>query len=192
MTWPVPWLVLQGLYLGDALRCLEISTGVGLNSFCPWSFKLGRKTKTIAIHLQEVHYRMAIMCNICQAITSITTQGVLDQHSGCKAKCMTESMQSMKGMKRPKSSIRKRSPSHRGKKAASKSLRSDAAQKLCWAEFCSVPSLFPPSQSSEWPLILYSGSLLNSFLNEPLLNQMNCLILFVSHICCNVMVLSII
>ena len=39
---------------------------VGLKLFCPWCFKLGGNTKTIAIHLTEIHYLLAIACDICQ------------------------------------------------------------------------------------------------------------------------------
>ena len=46
----------------------------------------GGNIKTIAIHLREVHYRMVIVCNICQSFTSTNTQSILDHHSGCKAK----------------------------------------------------------------------------------------------------------
>ena len=54
---------LQGLYMSDAFQCSNVSTGVGLKLFCPWCFMLGRNTETIAIHLREVHYHLAIMCD---------------------------------------------------------------------------------------------------------------------------------
>ena len=48
-----------------------------------------------------------------------------------------------------------------------------------------------PAYSVQWMIICFvSGSLLNSFLSEPSLNQMNCLILFVSCISFNVVELT--
>ena len=32
---------LQGLHLSNAFRCFNVSSSVGLKSFCPWCFKLG-------------------------------------------------------------------------------------------------------------------------------------------------------
>ena len=55
---------LQGLHMSDTFWCSNISTGVGLKSFCPWCFKLGRNTETIAIHFREVHYHLAIVCDL--------------------------------------------------------------------------------------------------------------------------------
>ena len=78
---------LQGLHLGNVIRCPNISAGVELKSFWPWCFKLGRNTETI-VYLWEVHYRMAIMCDICLAFAGMTTQSVLDHCSGCKMKDM--------------------------------------------------------------------------------------------------------
>ena len=54
-------VILQGLHLGNTFRCPNVSASMGLKSFCPWCLKLGGDTKAIAIHSQEVHYRMAIM-----------------------------------------------------------------------------------------------------------------------------------
>ena len=58
-----------------------------LKSFCPWCVRLGENTKGIAMHLWEVHYKIAVMCNICQAFACMSVQRILDPHSGCKAKC---------------------------------------------------------------------------------------------------------
>ena len=77
---------LQGLHLGDTLRHPNISTGMGLKLFCPWCFKLGRNIETITIHLWEVHYRMVTVCDICQVFAGMTTQSILDHHSGYKVK----------------------------------------------------------------------------------------------------------
>ena len=77
---------LQELSSGNAFRCPNVSASVGLKSFCPWCLKLGGNTETIAIHLWDVHYRMAIVCKICQALTGMSTQNILDHHSGCKEK----------------------------------------------------------------------------------------------------------
>ena len=52
--------------------------------FSPWYFKLGGNTETIAIHLREVHYHLAIACDLCQSFASMLAQVVLEHHSGCK------------------------------------------------------------------------------------------------------------
>ena len=78
---------LQGLHSVDSFRCPNVSASMGLKSFCPWCLKLGGNTETIPIHLWEVHYRMAIMCNICWAFGAMSAQSVLGHHSGYKAKC---------------------------------------------------------------------------------------------------------
>ena len=77
---------LQGLHLGDAFRCSNTSFSVGLKSFWPWCFKFGGNTETIATCLREVHYRLAIACNLCKLFASTSIQNILDHCSGCKAK----------------------------------------------------------------------------------------------------------
>ena len=42
--------------------------------------------ETIATHLREVHYWLAITCNICKAFASMSAQIILEHHSGCKVK----------------------------------------------------------------------------------------------------------
>ena len=59
---------------------------MGLKSFCPWCFKLGGNTETIAIQLREVHFSLAIACDICQLFTSMSVQVVLEHQSGCGTK----------------------------------------------------------------------------------------------------------
>ena len=68
-----------------AFRCSNILARMGLKSIYPWCLKLGN-TGMIVIHLSEVHYRMAIVCDICQSFAGMNTQSVLDHCSGCKAK----------------------------------------------------------------------------------------------------------
>ena len=62
---------LQGLYTSDAFRQFNMSSSVRLKSFCPWCFKLGGNTDTIATHLWEVHYRLAIVCDVCKVFASM-------------------------------------------------------------------------------------------------------------------------
>ena len=76
----------------------NISTSMGLKSFCPLSLKLGRNTETTAIHPWEVHYRMAIVCNICCAFAAMSILSIVDHHSGCQAKCNKECV---KGLQKP-------------------------------------------------------------------------------------------
>ena len=42
--------------------------------------------ETITTHLREVHYQLAITCEICKAFASMLVQIVLEHHSGCKVK----------------------------------------------------------------------------------------------------------
>ena len=63
-----------------------MSASVGLKSFCPGCFKLWGNTKTIATHLWEVHYQLAISCDLCKSFASMSVQGILEHHSGCKVK----------------------------------------------------------------------------------------------------------
>ena len=75
---------LQGLHTSDAFWHLNVSAGVELKSFCPWCFKLGGNTETIAIHLREVWYHLAIVCAICQSFASMSAEVVLEHHSQFK------------------------------------------------------------------------------------------------------------
>ena len=49
--------------------------------------------ETIAIHLCEVHYWMAIACDICWVFASMTVQNIQDHWSVCKWKCDKEHME---------------------------------------------------------------------------------------------------
>ena len=40
----------------------------------------------IATNLREVHYQLAIACNLCKSLTSMSVQSILEHCSGCKAK----------------------------------------------------------------------------------------------------------
>ena len=75
---------LQGLYTNDTFWHSNVSPGVGLKLFCPWCFKLGGSTETIAVHLREVHYCLAIVCDLCHLFASMLVQVLLEHHSGCK------------------------------------------------------------------------------------------------------------
>ena len=75
---------LQGLHTSDAFRCSNVSSSIGLKSFCPWCFKFGGNTETIATHLQEVHYRLAIVCDVCKAFASMSMQVMLEHCAGCQ------------------------------------------------------------------------------------------------------------
>ena len=115
---------LQGLHLCDTFRCPNVSTSVGLKLFCPWYLKLGGNTETIAIHLWEVHYMMAIACDKCQAFCSMSTQSILDHHWGWKAK---HDKEHVKCEGPTKARNRKKS---QGQKDVSQSHGPDAAKKL--------------------------------------------------------------
>ena len=68
----------------------------------------GRNTKWITVHLREVHYRMVIVCNICQSFVGMHAQSILDHHSGCKAKHNKENME-QEGQEKVKQSHEKKS-----------------------------------------------------------------------------------
>ena len=86
-------VVLQGLHLGSALKHPSICAGVGLKSFCLWCFKLSRSTEMVAIHLLEVHYQMAIACDICWVFASMTVQNIWDHQPVCKGNSNKEHME---------------------------------------------------------------------------------------------------
>ena len=65
---------LQGLHLSNAFRCSNVSSSVGLKSFCPWCFKLGGTPETIATHLRELHYQLGITCNLIMSFASMSVQ----------------------------------------------------------------------------------------------------------------------
>ena len=77
---------LQGQHTSDAFQCSNVSSSVGLKSFCPWCFKLDGNMETIATHLREVHYWLAIVCDICKAFANMLAQVMLKHHAGCKVK----------------------------------------------------------------------------------------------------------
>ena len=77
---------LQGLHLGDAFKCPSISAVVGLKSFHSWCLKLGGNTEMITVHLCEVHYQMAVACDICWAFASMAAQNIQDYWLECKEK----------------------------------------------------------------------------------------------------------
>ena len=77
---------LQGLHTINAFWCSNVSSRVELKSFCPWCFKLGSNRETIATHLREVHYHLAIAYDICKAFASMSAQAMLEHHMGCEVK----------------------------------------------------------------------------------------------------------
>ena len=44
----------------------------------------------VATHLREVHYWLAIACDLCKSFTSMSAQSILEHCSGCKVKCAIE------------------------------------------------------------------------------------------------------
>ena len=76
----------HGLHKSNVFQCSNVSTSAGLKSFCPWCFKLGSIMETIATHLREVNYWLAITYDICKAFASMSAQIILEHSSGCKVK----------------------------------------------------------------------------------------------------------
>ena len=81
---------LQGLHLSDVFRHSNISSSVGLKSFCPWCFKPRGNTEMVATHLTEVHYSLAFTCDLCTLFASMSTKSILDHCPGCKTKWTKE------------------------------------------------------------------------------------------------------
>ena len=152
---------------------------MGLKSFCLWCLKLGRNMETITIHLHEVHYWMAIVCDICWAFACMTAPNILDHWSGCKVKCDKEHVE-CDAHKR----CRKSQKSHRSKSHKSKKLPRNYAE---WNAILCLPHSHLVNPVNKLPLYLWIT--LNLFLSEHSLSQMNCLIPFICHGGCNIMVL---
>ena len=74
---------LQGLHSSDTFWHLNVWAGVGLKLFCLWCFKFVRNTETTATLLREVHYKLAIACDICQSFANMSVQVVLEHRSKC-------------------------------------------------------------------------------------------------------------
>ena len=103
---------LQRLHSSDTFRCSNVSSGVGLKFFCPWCFKSRGYMKMITTHLREVHYQLAISCDLCKSFTSRSPKNILDHCSGCKAKC-TKEFTEQEGCEKAKKST---SPRHESRK----------------------------------------------------------------------------
>ena len=69
---------------------------------------LGANTEIIATHLREIHYRLAIVCDLCKSFASMSVQSIFDQYSGFTAKCAKECAE-QEGYERVKSLHKKRS-----------------------------------------------------------------------------------
>ena len=69
---------LQALHLSNSFCCFSVSTSVVLKSFFPWCLMLGDNMDTIATHLREVHYWLAIACDVCKAFANMSAQIVLE------------------------------------------------------------------------------------------------------------------
>ena len=91
----------QGLHLSKAFRCSNMSSSMGLNLFCSWCFKLAVSTEMIAIHLREVHYRLAIACNSCKSFASMSALSILDTTLGARPSLLN-SAQNKKDRRRQK------------------------------------------------------------------------------------------
>ena len=63
---------IQALHSRDAFWHSNVFASMGQKSFCPWCFKFGGNTETIETHLREVHYRLAIACDVCQSLSSMS------------------------------------------------------------------------------------------------------------------------
>ena len=77
---------LQGLHTSNAFWHPNVLASMGLKLFFLWCFKFGGNTKTITTHLKEVHYRLAIACNVCWTFASMSMQVVLEHQSRCRMK----------------------------------------------------------------------------------------------------------
>ena len=101
---------LSRLHSGNTFRHSNVSAGVRLKLFCPWCFKFCGNTETISIHLREVHYWLAIVCNIRSLFASISVQVILEHRVSCKVIRSTEH--------RVKKSLKKKSKAREQEKAS--------------------------------------------------------------------------
>ena len=69
---------LQSLHLSNAFWHLNVSESMGLKSSALGALNLGETTETITTHLREVHYRLAIVCDLCRSFASMSVQVVLE------------------------------------------------------------------------------------------------------------------
>ena len=76
---------LQGLHSSDPLDTPMSPPVWGLNHFAPGVSSWG-DTKMIDTHLREVHYRLAIMCDLCKSFASMSALSISDHHLVCKVK----------------------------------------------------------------------------------------------------------
>ena len=164
---------LQGLHLGKAFKHSNILGSMGLKSFYPWCLKLGRNSETIAVHLREVHYRMVIVCDICRLITGMTAQGILDHHSGCKAKHDKECAEHEGPEKVKKSHTEKVQVLRAERSCPNHPNQLSPRSHEDW----NAPLHLPSSPAREHKLVHFlnlSGSSWLCFSSESLLNQKNC------------------
>ena len=77
---------LQGLHSSNVFWHLNVLASMGLKLFYPLCFKFGGNIEMITTHLREVHYRLAIVCNVCRAFTSMSMPVVLEHQSRCRMK----------------------------------------------------------------------------------------------------------
>ena len=122
---------LQGLHSRDAFRCSNIK------SFSPWHFKLGGNTEMIATHLREVHYWLAIACDLCKLFIHISMQSVLEHCSGCKVN-HTKECAEQEGCE-AKNSHKKKSKCESRKKLPKVSL--SGTDESCRVKRCLTPSI---------------------------------------------------
>ena len=62
----------------------------GVKVILPLVLQVGGNTEMTATHLREVHYQLAITCDLYKSLTSMSVQRVLEHCSGCKAKHANE------------------------------------------------------------------------------------------------------
>ena len=129
---------LQGLNSSNAFRCSNVSSSVGLKLFCSWCFKLWGNTEMIATHLREVHYWLAITCNLCKSFASMSAQSILDHCSGCKAKHAKEHA-GQEGCRKAKM-LHKKGPRHKSRKKHPK-VSLSSTDESCRAKRCPTPSI---------------------------------------------------
>ena len=71
----------------------------------------------IATHFWEVHYRLAIVCDLCKLFTSMSAQSGLEHCSGCKAK-HTKECAEQEGNEKARRSHKKKSKAQEQEKVS--------------------------------------------------------------------------
>ena len=215
---PIPWWacrIFTQVMLSNALASLlakgsNLSAPGTSNCVETWRQLLPTSVKCTMrwwLHGTFIRHLPAWPCKTFETISQSLKGSMTKSMQSVKPMKCTERLRSCKDLKKESTSHKSKKVSKLlGQKGASQLLRSgehrstkDAAKKSCWADCCSMSSSVPthsclattvnecsfylwkiPHSFPRWSHIV--------FLSKPSLSQTNCLILYISHSCCGVLV----